>query len=146
MLRFTGRTRVGYAGRADMMPHRAPALAVWLAALFVAVLGLLAPAPAAAHAGHDHAAPAGRMEAAEAVLAALAEDAAPEAGLDTAGTQAPCGGAACCTAGHGCCAALAGSAPPGIARPRTPPPAPVLAGLPAGLGAATLPEPPRPFR
>jgi hypothetical protein len=128
--------------RADMTPHRAPALAAWLAALFVAVVGLLAPAPAAAHGGHDHAAPAGGIAATDAVLAPLAVDADQVA----AGAPAPCAGAVCCSAGHGCCAALAGAVALPALLPRAPPPAPVLAGLPAGLGAATLPEPPRPFR
>ncbi len=160
MSRFTARGGVGYAMVRVMVACRIPSLRVWLIAILVMAAGMLVPGVAAAHTGHD--AHGGRADAWSAAMAdgptaapaigaleALQPPAAPSGAVASPAAQpasAPCGGAACCTAGHGCCAAIPAAA---LAEPATPPPSrpgAVLAGLPPGIAAPALPEPPRPFR
>lgn len=155
--RFTARGGVGYALATVMVPRRAPTLCLWLAALLVAALGLLVPTMASAHAGHDaHAGHAGHWTAAapepSAALPVLDGFQAPPQGAPLTAAapgeaaSLPCGGAGCCNTGHGCCAALPVAAPAAPAMPLASLPERARAGLPPGLAAAALPEPPRPFR
>ena len=143
-----------------MAVSRPPSLLIWLAAVLLVALGVVVPGAAAAHAGHGehpgrtatwHAAePSGpAAPVASGAVAALQEEASRGVAVVATGdngTPAPCGGAACCTSGHGCCAAIpvadaAAPTMPGAARLRT-----HVAGLPPGVTAPALPEPPRPFR
>lgn len=131
---------------------RPRALLLWLAALLVAGLGLLAPGAASAHAGHgahggERAAPPS-AQAQAAVVDPHEAEARPEAIAGPAGEAAavPCGGAACCATGHGCCAAITVAAPATPSLPAAAPPGAGPPGLPPGIAVAALPEPPRPFR
>ena len=154
---FTGRGGVGYALATVMLPRRAPTLCLWLAAILVVALGMLVPNAASAHAGHGGhgggwmaAAPEGPP-----VLPALGDSRVLPESASGAGTHVaspgeaaslPCDGAGCCNAGHGCCAAIPVAAPVAPAMPLASQPRMALAGLPPGVPAAALPEPPRPFR
>jgi hypothetical protein len=143
-----------------MVPCRAPTLCLWLAAILVVALGMLVPNLALAHAGHGaHAGHAGNWIAAppEGASGLLGLDSveAPQENAPVAGEVAAwlgdsasiaCGGAGCCNTGHGCCAAIPVAAAATPAMPVASQPEAVLAGLPPGVAAAALPEPPRPFR
>ena len=143
-----------------MAESRTPSLLIWLAAVLLVALGVAVPGAASAHAGHeerpartaawnamDTGAPAAPLvfAAAEAIRGEVPPGVAMVSpGDETA--SAPCGGAACCTAGHGCCSAIPVLAPATPALPRASRLAAYLAGLPPGISAPALPEPPRPFR
>ncbi len=142
-----------------MAPPRAPSLLIWLAAVLVMALGVIVPDAASAHAGHGahagrtagHAAESARPAASPASTAIEAIQAEPDVtpatvSLPDDATSLPCGGSACCTAGHGCCAAIPVAEPAAPARPRGSRLGMVLAGLPPGVSGSTVPEPPRPFR
>jgi hypothetical protein len=137
---------------AHAMKPRSPLTFVfWLVIVLGTALGALVPASAIAHPGHasgssharpaaqpsEHGARADQDEPVGAVVAASGREAA---------DVMPCGGPACCTSGHGCCAAILVACPATGATPRDTAPPPVHAGLPAGLGASTPAEPPRPIR
>jgi hypothetical protein len=143
-----------------MVPHRAPTLCFWLAAILVVALGMLVPNLAWAHAGHGAHAGHARQWAASAPEGSSAvlsfdhveelQENAPVAGAAAArlgeSASIACGGAGCCNTGHGCCAAIPAAAAAAPAMPVASQPEAVLAGLPPGVAAAALPEPPRPFR
>jgi hypothetical protein len=142
-----------------MVSPRAPSLLIWLAAVLVMALGMVTPGAASAHAGHgEHAGRAAGHGAEPAPRASAPAFAAIEAirakptvasatiSMPDAATSIPCGGASCCTSGHGCCAAIPVAEPNAPAQPRTSPLRSVAAGLPPGVSASAVPEPPRLFR
>jgi len=159
---------MGYVIVHAMMPLRTLTLVFWLAIVLGTALGALVPASALAHPGHGSGpaqiTPTATSAATLTVTSAawLADDASPESLDAVAAGEAPgvvraipgrvaveavsCGGASCCGTGHGCCAAIACVSPMTGASPRQAPLNTLLAGLPSGLGASTLAEPPRPLR
>lgn len=160
MSRFTARGGVGYAMTNAMVRPRTPALRFWLIAILLMAMGMLVPGVASAHAGHNaHAeraddwilavaevSPAGLTLGAFEDLQAPIAASGDIASLPGEAASVPCGGAACCNTGHGCCVAIPVAA---LAKPATPPPSrpgAILADLLPGVAAAALPEPPRPSR
>jgi hypothetical protein len=135
-----------------MTIRSALALVFWLGLALGAVLAGLVPSPALAHPGHGPAR-ANADLAYNASVASLADPAEKreaatiaelDQGLDVAPQAASPVGPSCCGASH-CFAAVPSAAPAPPAAPATARLALASGGLPSGLGATTLPEPPRPL-
>ncbi len=146
-----------------MILHRVIPLAFWLSTILLMAAGMLVPATASAHAGHGegmgslqpvtfHPVAFAAALDSEELLASGLQDVEAVRGNDRAilfeqsTAEDACGGAACCGTGHACCAAylVDGVVPPAptiVGRVLA-----TLTGLPSGLGAAAIPEPPRPTR
>lgn len=128
-------------------------LVFWLAIVVGTALGASVPAVALAHPGHgpDHSRATPAVMAADGAVGELAAVAAgPTLGANSAmlwrATMAamPCGGAVCCSSGHGCCAAILTACPATGAARREEPPSMMRVGPPPGLRASAPAEPPRP--